>query len=65
MLDNPAKITVGKKTFRAKKDDEIFIRKGQIHTAEAYSKTARILEIAFGHFNEKDITRLKDRYGRA
>jgi mannose-1-phosphate guanylyltransferase/mannose-1-phosphate guanylyltransferase/mannose-6-phosphate isomerase len=64
ILDNPAKITVGKKTFRANKGDEIFIKKGQIHTVETYSKVVRILEIAFGNFNENDIIRLKDKYGR-
>jgi mannose-6-phosphate isomerase-like protein (cupin superfamily) len=65
MLDNPVKVTRGNKSFRAKKGDEIFIKKGQVHTAEAYSKTARILEIAFGYFDEDDIIRLKDKYGRA
>jgi len=64
LLDNPAKITVGKKTFRAKKGSEILIKKGQIHTIEAYSEVVRILEIAFGNFNEDDIIRLKDKYGR-
>ena len=64
MLDNPVKITLGNKKFKTKKGDEIIIKKGQIHTAEAYSKTARILEIAFGKFDEDDIVRLKDKYGR-
>jgi len=64
MLDNPAKITLNNKTFKAKKGDEIIIKKGQVHTAEAYSKPLRILEISFGKFDEKDITRLKDKYGR-
>jgi len=64
MLDNPAKITIGKKNFKAKKGDEILIKKGQVHTAEAYSKPSRILEISFGKFDEKDIIRLKDKYGR-
>jgi mannose-6-phosphate isomerase len=65
MLDNPAKITVGKKVFRANKGDEIMIKKGQVHSAEAYSKTCRILELSFGKFVENDIIRLKDKYGRA
>ncbi|MAH07147.1 mannose-6-phosphate isomerase [Candidatus Pacearchaeota archaeon] len=64
ILDNPIKVTLGNRTFRAVKDQEIFIKKGQVHTAEAYSKTARILEISFGKFDENDITRLKDKYGR-
>jgi len=64
ILNNPAKITLGNKTFKATKGDEILIKKGQIHTAEAYSKPLRILEISFGKFKEKDEIRLKDKYGR-
>jgi mannose-1-phosphate guanylyltransferase/mannose-1-phosphate guanylyltransferase/mannose-6-phosphate isomerase len=65
ILDNTAKITVGKKTFRAGKNDEIFIPPKTIHRIEAYSKPVRVLEIALGTFNEKDITRVEDAYGRA
>lgn len=64
ILDNPAKITLGKRIFKAKKEDEVLIRKGQVHSAEAYSKPSRILEISIGKFDEKDETRLKDKYGR-
>ena len=63
-LDNPAKVTLGKKIFKVKKGDEIVIPKKTNHRIEAYSKTVRVLEISFGKFNEKDIVRLEDKYGR-
>ena len=63
-LDNPAKVTLGKKTFRVKKEDEIFIPAKTNHRIEAYSKPVRVLEISFGKFDEKDIKRIEDAYGR-
>ncbi|MBU1112120.1 MAG: phosphomannose isomerase type II C-terminal cupin domain [Nanoarchaeota archaeon] len=63
-LDNPAKVTIDKKTFRVKKDEEIFIPAKTLHRIEAYSKPVRVLEISFGKFNEKDIKRIEDVYGR-
>jgi len=65
IVDNPVKVTVGKKTFTAKRGDEIFIKRGQLHRAQAFSKSVHILEISFGNFNEKDITRIEDDYGRS
>src|SRR3989344_5796018 len=59
-LDNPAKVTIGKKTKIMKKGDEVFIKKGELHRIHALSKPVRILEISFGNFNEKDIVRKED-----
>jgi len=64
ILEGTAKITVGNKTFNAKKGDEIIVKKKQKHTIEAKSKVVKVLEISLGTFNEKDIVRLKDKYGR-
>ena len=63
-LDNPAKLTIGKKTFRVKKGDEIFIPIKTNHRIEAYSKPVKVLEISLGKFDEKDIKRIEDKYGR-
>ena len=63
-LDNPAKVTLGKKTIRVKKGDEIFIPLKTNHRIEAYSKPVNVLEISLGKFNEKDIIRIEDKYGR-
>lgn len=63
-LDNPAKVTLGRKIIRVKKDDEIFVPVRTNHRIEAYSKPVRVLEISFGKFDEKDIVRIEDAYGR-
>ena len=63
-LDNPAKVTLGKKTIRVKKGDEILIPVKTNHRIEAYSKPVKVLEISFGKFDEKDIKRIEDAYGR-
>src|SRR3989344_7049344 len=57
IIDNPVKVTVGKKIFKAKRGDEIFIPRKTLHRAEAYFKSVHILEISFGRFDEKDIIR--------
>ncbi len=63
-LDNPAKVTIGKKTIKVKKDSELIIQKGALHRVEALNKPVKFLEIAYGNFNENDIVRIKDKYGR-
>jgi mannose-1-phosphate guanylyltransferase/mannose-6-phosphate isomerase len=63
-LDNSFKAVVGNKTISMKKGDTVVIRKGVKHRMIGLGKPARILEIAFGKFNEKDIKRLEDDFGR-
>ena len=63
-LDNPAKVTIGNKKIRTKKGSEITIKPNQNHRIEALSKPVNVLEISFGNFDEKDIKRLEDKYGR-
>jgi mannose-1-phosphate guanylyltransferase/mannose-6-phosphate isomerase len=41
------------------------IRAGQTHRLSSSGPEARILEVAFGHFDEDDIERLEDAYGRS
>jgi mannose-6-phosphate isomerase-like protein (cupin superfamily) len=64
ILDNPVKVTVGNKTYVAKKDDEVIIPVKTKHRIEGLSKKARILEISLGTFDEKDIVRLEDDFNR-
>lgn len=63
-LDNPAKVTLGKRTIRVKKDQEIIVPKKTLHRVEALGKPVRFLEIAIGKFKENDIVRIEDKYGR-
>jgi mannose-6-phosphate isomerase len=45
--------------------DEFFIPRGTVHRVCAEARGGRFLEVAFGRFDEADIERLDDRYGRA
>ena len=44
--------------------EPVFIPQGAKHQLIGESKDYRILEISFGHFDEEDIVRLSDKYGR-
>ena len=63
-LDNPFKATIGNKTFTMKKGNEVKIPVQVKHRIIGLSKPARLLEISLGNFNEKDIKRLEDDFGR-
>ena len=63
-LDNPAKVTIGNKTIKVKKGDELKIKKKVNHRIEALDKEVNVLEISIGNFNEKDIVRIEDDFGR-
>lgn len=43
---------------------EVFIPLGAKHRVQATTEQLLFLEIAFGEFDEKDIVRLEDKYGR-
>lgn len=45
--------------------DRVLIQAGQTHRLSSSGPATRILEIAFGHFDEDDIERLEDSYGRS
>ena len=60
----PGIIQIGKKKKKVKSGDFVKIPKGGIHRASGGRKDFRILEISFGKFSEKDLTRLEDKYGR-
>ena len=64
ILENNAKLTIGKKVIKAKPGDTFFIKKKELHRIQALDKQVKILEISFGKFNEKDIERKEDDFGR-
>jgi mannose-1-phosphate guanylyltransferase/mannose-1-phosphate guanylyltransferase/mannose-6-phosphate isomerase len=49
----------------AKAGDSFWSPKGTQHRAEGGPEGLVFLEIAFGEFDESDITRLEDKYGRS
>lgn len=64
-LDPGLQVTVGERTWRPEPYEEIYIpRRTRHRAAGAGPRPSRWLEIAFGEFDEEDIVRLEDRYGR-
>lgn len=57
-------VTLGGKTLQANPGDELNIEKEEPHRLEAPLDAVQVLEIAHGIFDESDITRLQDKYGR-
>jgi len=64
VLSGSGTITIGDLAHAAKTDDQFFCLRGAKHRVEGGSEGMTFLEIAFGEFDEKDIIRLEDRYGR-
>lgn len=65
-LDRGLEITVGKKVWRPKKGEEIYIPRKTAHRLRCVGRSpARVMEIWLGNSNESDIVRLEDKYGRS
>lgn len=65
IISGSPQVTVGEKTTIANPGDEFIIEDKQPHQLEAKSDDVQVLEIAYGDFDEEDIVRIKDKYGRA
>ena len=63
MSGNPV-ITIGDESVTANPDDEFFVSQGTQHQISAPENNCVILEISIGDFDENDITRISDKYGR-
>ena len=57
-------IHIGNKESQAHEGDTFFFPRGSEHRATGGSEGITFLEIAFGDFDEHDIKRLEDQYGR-
>ncbi len=64
LAGNPV-ITVGEKIIQGRVGDEIDVAQGAKHRIASQDMKVEILEISFGEFDENDIVRLEDKYGRA
>ena len=60
----PAIIHLKNKRFSVKEGSLISVKRNYPHKIIASRKKTRLLEISFGTFEEKDIVRLEDKYGR-
>jgi len=63
-LDDNAKVILGDKTIEPRAGSELFIPKRTKHRLIAKDSTTKVLEVSFGHFDENDIRRYDDQYGR-
>ena len=64
VLEGNPILTIGKKVEKAKPGNEFSISKKTEHRIESGDKQVKILEISFGEFDEEDIVRLEDDFGR-
>lgn len=65
VLDGPIDVTVDHSTWIAQTDDQIWIpRRSQHRMGNSGTQPSRVLEVAFGQFDEGDIFRLEDDYLR-
>ncbi|MQA97787.1 MAG: cupin domain-containing protein [Streptosporangiales bacterium] len=64
VLDDGAVVEVDGRRSEPGVDARVFIPAGSTHRLSSAGPRVRVLEIAFGHFDEDDIERLDDAYGR-
>jgi len=65
VLDVPIEVTVAGRTWTAEPGEHVWVPCGAIHRmANKGERAGRLLEIAFGDFDEADIVRLEDDYAR-
>jgi mannose-6-phosphate isomerase len=64
VLDKGLRVELDDKVINPKPGDEIVVKRNTIHRLSSLGRRARILEISFGDFDENDIVRLEDVYGR-
>jgi mannose-6-phosphate isomerase-like protein (cupin superfamily) len=57
-------ITVGDTVTKAQEGDEFLVSPKENHRIKAEDMPVKILEIALGEFDENDIVRVEDKYGR-
>ena len=65
VLSGSGTVTIGSQGLSASVGAEFYIEEGVPHRLVGGAGNLYILEIAFGTFDEQDITRIEDRYGRA
>src|SRR3981081_2155034 len=64
-LDPGAVFEVAGRRIEPEVGERVMIRAGDTHRLSSSRPAIRIMEIAFGHFDEDDIERLEDSYGRS
>lgn len=57
-------VRIGDDVHHASVGDEFFIERGTLHRIMTEDVTLQVLEISYGMFDEEDIVRVEDSYGR-
>ncbi len=64
ILDEGLRVELDDKVIDPKAGDEVVVTRNTKHRLSSLGKRARILELSFGDFDENDIERFEDDYGR-
>ena len=64
VLSGTPLVTINEKEITAKSGDEFFIPQRTNHRLAGGREGCQVLEVSFGFFDENDITRIEDKYGR-
>lgn len=64
-LDPGLVFEIGDDKVAATVGEAHLVRRGEVHRVSAGDRAGRFLEVAFGDFDEGDIERIEDAYGRA
>ncbi len=65
ILSGSGEVTIGEERKSVSPGETYHIPRGTIHRAHGGDADLHILEIALGEFDENDIVRLEDKYGRS
>ena len=66
VLDSGVQVELGDEVLRPGRGEKVFIPRKTSHRLSAVGdQPVRVLEVSFGEFDEDDIVRLEDVYGRA
>lgn len=66
ILDVPIQVTVATDTWMAEVGEVVWVPSGEVHRiGNPGTEPGRVLELAFGEFDETDIERLQDDYARS
>jgi len=63
-LDDGAEVQIGDQTLHSRAGEEFWIPANTGHRLGAADRPVRVLEIAFGNWQQEDILRLADDYDR-
>lgn len=64
VLDEGAEVTVGERVLHPVIGEEIWIPAGEKHRLASLGPVVRVLEVAFGNWQQEDIVRFQDDYQR-